>query len=723
MAEEFDVYQNCPCGSGKKLKFCCHAIIGEMQRISDLQKHQQFSLAQNALEALDKKPHKEAWSRAWIKSNLSVVHMQQGQAADALRLAREVLDELPTHPLASSLNALLTLQSEGYPAAKRAIYEALQVQAGRVTSITVHLLRALSMVLIAQRHFLAAREYLAQAVMFDPKQQEIIQSLAALIHAPTIPYPLRSPYRLEPFLGDDSLRSDYLEALQQCATGCFGDAAKSLGKIARQMPTAPWVWWNIALCHAWAGEEPLAVRAFKAAADNQPDLDSAAECLLMARLLSPIDDQWKSEQLAQQLRVKSVSRLLSLLDSQPRIVRVPVDPEDAQGQGPVPVGAFHILDREPSTLPYAEWTFDTVPRLLATLEVYDAPPDRSGSAVAFLSSLESERLPELTRQILDLAGPEAEVGDQPPVVTGVTSRDQHALTIPWALPDDVPFPHQSRLEGARWRHIQFDVWPHTPQFHLDGKSPVEAAQDPALKAPLMASILALEVLAEQAGCVCDSAALREKLSLSPQARLDPTLLDETRFVPPLRARRLPLSLLPDKLLISTAQVAQQLGMVQLTYSALRTLTERLPLIPAQELPTLYQKLAELSQQRFELKESLDWAIKAKQAARDAKIPLLELLDFEFREVALRIAVDESDPQIATLAETIWTYYRPKLPEAAALISAVLLNLELPGPWNQQGLVSGSAEPLAVGAVSEPTGLWTPGSQTPGEPSKIWVPGQ
>ena len=94
---------------------------------------------------------------------------------------------------------------------------------------------------------------------------------------------------------------------------------------------------------------------------------------------------------------------------------------------------------------------------------------------------------------------------------------------------------------------------------------------------------------------------------------------------------------------------------------------------------------------------------------------------EFEELVLR-SRNPSDPQLATLAATLWNYYRPKLPKTEKLIHGILNELELPGPWNAIGAAGHESESLAaVGTPAE--GIWTPGAETAGQPSKLWLPGQ
>ena len=83
---------------------------------------------------------------------------------------------------------------------------------------------------------------------------------AASVPIPTAsaPYSFRL-FGLAPLAGGrDHLKPPFEQAVKLAFLGCFSDAAKVFGSVARQDPKEPGLWWNIALCHAWAGEDPLA---------------------------------------------------------------------------------------------------------------------------------------------------------------------------------------------------------------------------------------------------------------------------------------------------------------------------------------------------------------------------------------------------------------------------------------------------------------------------------
>ena len=254
MSGEYDVYQPCPCGSGKKAKFCCHAIIGEMVKVADLQASHQFQAALDLLETTEKKVQpREAWSRAWIKTTRAFILFSLGQTDEPRRLDDEVLAELPGHPMAAALNAVLALATEGYPAAMRPIYRAFQTATEQQPHASSFLALSLAQSLLSLGHPLAAVQHLIMAVMFDPEHQEAVEMFSALVSDGKIQYPLRDSYAFEPLVGRDDLEAPFQQALQLAAEGCFSDAAKAFGSVARQEPKNAGLWWNIALCHAFAG--------------------------------------------------------------------------------------------------------------------------------------------------------------------------------------------------------------------------------------------------------------------------------------------------------------------------------------------------------------------------------------------------------------------------------------------------------------------------------------
>lgn len=725
MAADIDVYQSCPCGSGKKLKFCCHAIAADMAKIADMQAHHQYQMAVTALEGLKKKNLPEVWSRAWVNTTLALIHSRTSRHDEARQLIDEVLDDLPEHPLASAMHGILTLADQGYPAAQGAIYDAFQVGAGRNVALTAHLARILGLMLANQGHFLAARENLAFAVQLNPEDQQSVDAFVEFEQSATIPYPLRSRNRLLPFAGDPALKADYDHALSLAGSACFSDAAKEFGKIARQNPQLPGAWWNIALCHAAAAEDPLACQAFKAAAANDPDPESAAEALLLWQLLKSPAESTRVERMGQKYRVHSVGKLLTLLDQQAHLVRGAdaAEEEDEEGaeKSGEPTAWYEILDRDPQVVPPADLSPENIAHRLGQIQVFDAVAGSEQPPHAVVACIGRERLTELQRQFEEMAAGEVEAMGEP-IVSGALRPEVVALLLPWYLPDDLSPVQSESLNRVRWTKIVDEIWPTVPQELLGGKTPLEAAAEPSMRPALIAAVLALDVLAEQSGHWLDQAAVRHRLGLGDVAPLEIPPEGSLEDFSLLQMRRLPPGRLSDEQLVAHTNYATKLGHSGLSGVLLRELVSRPTLSERAEAPRIYMALSALCRRRFQPGEALEFLIQGKQAAKARKEPLDTLVLWEVEELVLR-SRDRSDPKLNELAATLWNYYRPKLPGSEALIANVLNEFELPGPWNQAAgaLVGGDAALAGAGTASG--GIWTPEAPSAAEPSKLWLPGQ
>lgn len=720
MADEIDVYQPCPCGSGKKLKFCCQAILGDMRKIGEMQAHHQPQMALAAIEALEKKNVPEATSRAWIKSTKALILAALHRDEDARKASEEAVQEAPELPKARVINAIGKLQEEGYPAAKRAIYDAFRAGIGAESFLKSQLAMLLAMRLLSQGSLMAAHQSLALAVSLDPDNKSAIEMYVRFEGNQSIPYPFRSHYLLAPFAGADELRPRFEQAMELTATACYSDAAKAFGSIARQAADQPEIWWNIALCHAWAAEEPLAVEAFKAAAANEKDPERAADCLLLSRLLQKANPATLIEQVEQSYRVQSVGKLLTLLDPQPLFLRLP-EPEEEEDEGG-PIAEYEVLDRDPKSVAAEGATLDSVPRALGQIGIFDADRETAQPAQVIVACTGRDKLPALLAQFEAIAGAEVEKSGEPEV-SGTIRTEIAALLIPFHVPTGFPVAKAQELKRAQWARIIGEIWPNTAQEALGGKTPAEIASGPESGTALRAAALALDVHCDRFGYMLDLDAVRSGLGLPPVPPLDIALDSDLAPRSVLELRRLPFDRLTDPQLASVVTRCSRLGCATLSYRSLRAVLDRPALIEKADPSMIYMTLVGHCRTSQRSDEALEWIVKGKQAAKARKGTLENVMVWEFEELAQR-QTHGDDPQIAEIANTLWNYYRPKLPAYGEMILGLLRELKIPGPWNMaSGAVAGEGD--LVGAATDPTSsLWTPGAETGGQTGqKLWLPGQ
>jgi hypothetical protein len=719
MAHDLDVYQDCPCGSGKKLKFCCAGIAEDMVKIMNMQAHHQYQMALNALDAVEKKPIRDAWSRAWVKTTRAAMLIGVKQAPEARAVLQEVLAELPEHPFAVALNALVTLTTEMYPASMRAVYKAYRHSMERYPTLVAQVTYTLANLLAIKGHLLAARQHFVMAVGLKPDDEEFVETLIEFEHNFSVPYPLRSEYALNPFAGPDSQRELYDAASKLAAEGCFSDAAKAFGQMARQEPNNAGLWWNIALCHAWAGEDPLATEAFRAAAANEADFEAAVDCQVLARLLAAGSSTSKVERLSSEYRVQSTSKLLTLLDGHEHFLRAPVSPEDLDEEDEVPAAVYLLLDRNPREVPDDQLTLDNLAREIGQIVIYDAGDEPDAKPQAFVSAMAGEHFERVNREFTEAAGGDVErlVESKP---ASSISAEILPLTFDGYVPPTCSATKRRQLDKARWQRVIHDIWPTVRQEALGNRSPQEAAALPELRAALAAAIVVLDIFCDRAGYPLDQDAVRSRLGLPEVQLIVPGEERDVSHFSILQIRRIAFGQLSDDQLMKITNRVARIGHRDLLYRAYNELLSRPALAEKVETPRIHMALANLSRQRLNREEALAWLAKGKQEARARQYPFEQLVTWELEELMLRDE-EPGDPQIAELANRLWTYYVPKLPEFRDVIITLLSEISLPGPWQGAAVTGPQGEQLAAGAASS-GGLWTPEAQTAGQPSKLWLPG-
>ena len=115
-----DPYALCPCGSGKKLKFCCQDIVAEMEKVERLQENNQPRMALQLLDKMEKSHP----GNAWIATNRGLALIHDNRPEEAKTSLAGFLRNSPKHPLANALFGLASLNADGYPECRKAVHRA-----------------------------------------------------------------------------------------------------------------------------------------------------------------------------------------------------------------------------------------------------------------------------------------------------------------------------------------------------------------------------------------------------------------------------------------------------------------------------------------------------------------------------------------------------------------------------------------------------------------------
>lgn len=268
-----DPYLSCPCGSGKKFKWCCAPYYPQVEKAFALEQQGQHEAALAAIKELtqshpDKPPvwgyfaqflynsgqreqAEEAVTQALkLNPNFGMAHFLRGQF-------RENEGEL--------IGALLLYRkaAEGYdPEA----HDALTNVYLKIYQFEIMLNRPV-----------AARAALERAVHFQPGDPEIrAQFEGEFGNDSPLPEAARKKYTFRPTAKP---------VADELATGKFSDARKAFEQLTALTPDDPAAWFNLGVVLAWLGEQPKAVEALLKSIDLETDDRRAEEAGALVEVL------------------------------------------------------------------------------------------------------------------------------------------------------------------------------------------------------------------------------------------------------------------------------------------------------------------------------------------------------------------------------------------------------------------------------------------------------
>jgi hypothetical protein len=410
--------------------------------------------------------------------------------------------------------------------------------------------------------------------------------------------------------------------------------------------------------------------------------------------------------------------LLSILDQQPRLVRMEV-PVDENPEERHLAGLYTVLDRPRQVYEKnQELSLDELPVVAAVLGV-SAPGSKSTEPATVELQVEFDQdVAAVRRTFEEWAGSEVTRVDGSEK-TGSVAREQIPWLWKWFLDPAIPAREHDRLRRVWCQRVVNDVWPNSAQAALGGKSPRDASADPRKKLALAAAVWALDAFCDQFEFQLDLQIPRSRLGVAnpePISVADDQQLHRLSLV---QLRRVPLHELSDEQLGWVMSRTIAMRQQAFSYELLTEMVARPVLLTEQNFADLYLSLSRLCQSRHSREEALLWVSKGRDFARTKQMPLEVVMPFDVRELLLRLD-DPNDPQLSRSAAHVWNTYARKIPQLGASLAPVLIEAGLSGPWHQFDTAHRAAEQLAPAGGS---GLWTPDADTaPSQPSKLWVPG-
>jgi hypothetical protein len=701
-----DPYSLCPCGSGKKLKFCCSDLVGEIEKIHRMIEGEQPRAALRHVEqTLASFP-----GRASLLDLKASLELALEETDSARSTVAQFVKQHPESPTAHACEALLLTESGDARGAVRSLQRALSYVERDMPLRVYEAMGAVGGALLEAGHVLAAQAHLwlhaALAPKEDTRSREV---LAALHHYSGLPLLLRDQVSLRPAPPDAQWKSEAETATRLANNGKWQQAVTIVDRMGEKYGAEPTLVYNRALLGGWLADDRALVAGLHAYAQLDVPLDDAVEAEAIAQLLDPDLKEKPLDSVVQGYTVTDLDTIVERLLSDKRVQAFEMDPAIfADSEQPRPRHTFVLLDR-PMPDSGESLKREDAPRMAGILAIYGRQTDRPErleitvdkgpayeSTINALKQVAGDALGDMTEER----------------VVGAVSPTDQALNWRWQLPRDTPPDIRRRLMDEERRVAIAERWPELPLPALGGKSGREAAGDPALRIPLLAAVLILEQGSNTDRDTESITELRRKLNLPQPEPIQPNT-QPAISMPLVRISRLQIGALPDEDLVTLYHRAVMAGAGAAIAALAREAVKR-PSLAARIPPSdAYRRLIAVERDPEQAHSIIDEARAHAKSAGESTAP------WDLAELELHIT--SGNPEEARQALTrIEAEHRNDPDVAAALYRLLYETGVIPDAVHAH---SPAEEAPAVAAASEPAGLiWTPDSERPpGSKSALWTP--
>ncbi len=725
-----DPYAACPGGTGKKIKFCCADLVGDLEQLDRLLEGEQVSAALEQVERLLAKTP----NRACLFATRTKLQLASRKFTEAATGSAEFLAAFPDNGLALGQSAVTAAIAGKMPEAA-ALFDRAREVAGKEVGPELERIAATLVQVAAQSGQTGFSqgivEWLSDAGIGTAEDRNM---LAAAVGQAGVPAALRTRVLFESCPDDSPWRFEFdinLKAAREWRLSKALTGFRSLKKLASQSPELAANLGRVCELLALpfeAAENWLAVARLRSA-----DHDAAVEATGRAMALETEADQDRSPVIP---FVRSAAMLpaaeasgngLDLMEDKfrhdGRFETAPFDRSEWVSRGAVPPrSVWRVYDAPGGDM--------AVPgRLLATLLVFGRQTDREAELVLQGFEPDVAGAVAVVEPISTVAFSRLPDNGRLPVATPTTwlLSTQFRIVPPTVpaggTPVGQPGPLDIMLEGQRqrlWTRF-LDLWPDTALPELLGKTPQDALHDADGARRVEALLVEGEATSRRRDATEAWGALRGRLGLKPEPAIHSQKpLEE---VPPMRWHRLALDgIALDELrgLFVTAVDAGFDLAAERAAEAIILRTDSAPEDRWEALGLLEERALE-SVRKLEIIAELR-GLAAQLKANDGMIDVSEM----------RIRLQRGDQ--ADIMRLLDHLRRDHSRDAKVLeaLAEVLMEagVDLPGLTSARGGPAGMGSSAAPAGMSSPGsapaagGIWTPGGAQPapaGEKKTIWTP--
>lgn len=713
-------YDPCPCGNGKKFKFCCQPIIEELQAVERLIQERQ---PKQALVAAEKLEPQHSNNPLLLRNKImALLMLERNEEAHELIHRSQTVN--PQDPYGYYFDIRWHLQFTKWEQVRPMVERHLSFIGDKNPALAHRLAMEIVDELLQIGCYMAVWRYLFDAITFARTQEEVqyvMSAFSELNKSSDIPLPFRNLYHLRPLPENQPNQNEFAEAMHVAQSRNWTKAAQLFEALSEKDPHQPVLSYNAGLCFAWSGDLAAASELFGRAGDDMPDFEAAVQLETLAQLH---EQQLPEEQVPTSIyryRVKSVSRLLSQLDQEPRLTRQPLPAERPEMERQI--AANYLLLNHPRT------------------EANPADPQSISVAWASIVILDEVREPELPAEIyfrslspnftdaerdliLQVGGDQLDLteGEGWGQLTGEEDgvpRDVAGLNFNIVPPPDLRRSEILKLIDAHGRYVVNEQWTQLPLSALDEMSPAEAAKDPDLHLPVCAAINVLASVAEQANYAVDVDDLRQRLGLPAIEPLVFQSVEELKRAGIQDCLRISFMEVPQEVLRDAFPILASTRAIHPLRRLLEALYVREITLAEFDVPSICRMAAGLAIRVQDLDDAQVWNDRGREASLKAGADLVTRLEWDMNQLEISALTGNEGQLVEVLRKCAREYFH-KIPECKAQIQQLLKLEHLDNPQILAIMNGTDLQTVGAGASG---GLWTPESAGAAPGGKLWVPGQ
>ncbi|CAN5312317.1 hypothetical protein BH11PLA2_BH11PLA2_41740 [soil metagenome] len=266
-------YDNCPCGSGKKFKWCCAPYYDQIELALQQEQQGQHDGALQTMEGLTK-AHGDKPPVWGYFANVLFAEGKTEQAEEAIQKGFAIQ---PDWAMGHLLRGLFR-QAEGEIIGSLLLFrKAADAYPAEAFPQLAQVYEMIARTETQLNHPVAARAAMEKVLQYAPSDPELTQQFEYIFgNEARLPLCSRKQYKFRPT--GKSLP-------ESAITGKFSDAKKAFESLTTQYPTDAAAWFNYGLVRAWLGENSHAVEALTKSLDLEVDDFRSEETAALVEVL------------------------------------------------------------------------------------------------------------------------------------------------------------------------------------------------------------------------------------------------------------------------------------------------------------------------------------------------------------------------------------------------------------------------------------------------------